>query len=284
MVLAPLAPGQDSTSLYPSLKGWTFSEDETVYNPDNLWDVIDGAADLFLEYGFVDLRIGRYHKGEDSEIKVELYRFDSMADAFGMYSQERNPKHAFIDIGVQAHREEGVLNFLTGVYYVKIMTHIRGQEALDAMTTISKSLNTHLMQENKWPRILNLLPEQQKHPNSEQYIARNFLGYAFFRQAYVAQYGNDKTFRIFVIAANSSAEASSAFNEFVKTSPGGAIDTSTFELYSVRDRYNGLVELLREGNFIAGTVDLEDRSLAKTYIDDILKRIDTFTGNNRISK
>jgi hypothetical protein len=201
-----------------------------------------------------------------------------------MYSQERNPEYAFIDIGVQAYREEGVLNFLTGIYYVKIMTSLRGQEALDAMTTIAKSLDSRLKQRNELPKILNLLPAQQKRLNSEQYIARNFLGYAFFRQAYVAHYGTDKPFRIFVIASDSTAEAQSAFGEFVKTSPGGTTDTSTVERYSVRDQYNGPIEIVRKGNFIAGTVDLEDRNLANIYIDEILKRIDTVPHNNRVSK
>ena len=282
IVLASPAPAQDSSSLFPSFRGWTIIEDETVYNPDNLWDIIDGAADLFLEYGFVDLHIGRYHKGEDSEIRVELYRFDSEADAFGMYSQERNPEYTFIDIGVQAYREEGVLNFLTGIYYVKIMTHLHGQEALDAMTTIARSLDSCLKQRNKLPEFLNLLPVQQKHLNSEQYIASNFLGYAFFRHAYVAHYGTNKPFRIFVIAAESIAEAKSTFGEFVKTSPGGTTDTSKVDRYSVRDRFNGPIEIVRKGNFVAGTIDLDDSSLAYIYIDDILNRIDTH--NNRVSK
>ena len=84
-----------------------------------------------------------------------------------------------------------------------------------------------------------------------------------------------KPFRIFVIAADSTAEAKSAFGEFVKTSPGGTTDTSTVERYFVRDRYNGPIEIVHKGNFIAGTVGLEDRNLANIYIDEILKRIDT---------
>ena len=284
IVLASPASAQDSTSLFPPFKGWTIAEDTTVYNPDNLWDIIDGAADLFLEYGFIDLHIGRYQKREDAEIRAELYKFDSEADAFGMYSQERNPDYAFIDIGAQAYREEGALNFLTGIYYVKIMTHLHGKEALDAMTTIATSLNSRLNQCNTLPEILNLLPAQQKHLNSEQYIATNFLGYAFFRHVYVAHYGTDKPFRIFVIAAESNAEAKSAFEEFVKTSPGGTIDTSAIERYSVRDRYNGPIKIVRQGNFIAGTVDLEDQGLVNIYIGAILNRIGAIPHNNRISK
>ena len=284
IALASFASAQDSSSMFPAFKGWTLVQDEKIYTPDNLWDIIDGADDLFLEYGFADLHIGRYQKGDDSEIRVELYKFDSKVDAFGMYSQERNPDYTFIDIGVQAYREKGVLNFLTGIYYVKIMTQMHGQEALDAMTTIAKSLDSHLRQRNELPGILNLLPVKEKLLNSEQYIASNFLGYAFFRRAYVARYGGGKPFRIFVIAADSAAEATRAFGEFIKTSPGGTTDTGTAELYSVRDRYNGPVEIIYKGDFLAGTVGLDDRNLAKVYIDDILKRIETLPPNNNASK
>lgn len=278
-VASPLA-AQHTASPFPSLKGWSFAEDKTVYTPENLWDIIDGAADLF-GYGFIDLHIGRYTRGDDSEIRVEVYKFDSETDAFGMYSQERNPDYAFVDIGAQAYREEGVLNLLAGTFYVKIMTPLRGQEALDAMTAIAKGLASGLHQRTDLPGILKFLPVQQKHSNSEQYVASNFLGYSFFRHACVAQYGTGSPFRVFVIAADSASEAESSFEEFIRTSPGGFTDSSMFERYSVRDKYNGPVEIFRKGRFIGGTVGLEDRSLAATYINAMAKSIGAFLQNNR---
>jgi hypothetical protein len=284
VVIASPVPAQDTASSFPSLTGWVFAEDKTVYTPDNLWDIIDGAADLFLEYGFIDLHIGRYEKGEDSEIRSEVYKFDSETDAFGMYSQERNPEYAFIDIGTQAYREDGVLNFLAGKYYVKIMTRLHGHEALDAMTAIAEGMESRLHQRTALPGILNFLPAQQKHLNSEQYVATNFLGYSFFHHAIVARYGAGTPFRVFVVAADSVSAAESAFGEFVKSSPGGISDAGTVERYSVRDRYNGAVEIFRKGNFIGGTVGLDDRGLATVYINEIIKRIETIPFNDRISK
>jgi len=120
--VASMARAQERDPYFPRFPGWTFSPSETVYVPDNLWDLIDGAADVYLEYNFVDLHLGTYAKGENTEIRVEIYRHATPADAFGMYAQERNPKHSFMSIGVQAYREEGILNFLTGTYYVKITT------------------------------------------------------------------------------------------------------------------------------------------------------------------
>jgi hypothetical protein len=64
---------------FPQVEGWKLTQEETVYSPNNLFDVIDGAADLYLEYNFVDLHIGRYAK-DALEIKVELYKHGSSVD------------------------------------------------------------------------------------------------------------------------------------------------------------------------------------------------------------
>ena len=122
LALASISNAQNTPTSFPQIGGWKLTAEGTVYTPNNLWDVIDGAADLFLEYGFVDLQIARYQQTADLEIKVELYRHKSAVDAFGMYSQERYPDYHFIDLGTQGYVEKGALNFLCGEYYVKIST------------------------------------------------------------------------------------------------------------------------------------------------------------------
>src|SRR5512141_754220 len=87
LLLFVVAHSQDSPTPFPGLDGWTMAVEETVYNPDNLWDLIDGAADVYLEYNFVDLHLCRYQQG-DKEIRVELYKHATREDAFGIYAQE----------------------------------------------------------------------------------------------------------------------------------------------------------------------------------------------------
>ena len=43
-----------------------------------------------------------------------------LEDAFGMYAAERAPGYNFLDIGIEAYRNEGILNFLQDRYYVKL--------------------------------------------------------------------------------------------------------------------------------------------------------------------
>jgi hypothetical protein len=272
-VFLSLARTQDGNPYFPAIAGWTFTAHETVYVPDNLWDLIDGAADVYLEYNFVDLHLGTYTKGKDTEIRVEIYRHATPADAFGMYAQERNPKHAFISIGVQAYREEGVLNFLTGVYYVKIMTHQRGQHMLDAMTAIAKGVDDQLKQANVWPAELTLLPVEGKRPNSDQYITKSFLGYSFLHSAYAAQYGEDGRTKVFLMKAGSRAEAKAMFDDYLKTVPGGIARTHGETRYQARDPYNGTVDLLFIGEYLVGVTGCPDQSKSEAYLQEVKKRI-----------
>ena len=49
---------------FPETKNWRLSVDEIVYTPDNLYELIDGAADAYIAYfcGFAYRGIHQCHK------------------------------------------------------------------------------------------------------------------------------------------------------------------------------------------------------------------------------
>jgi len=47
--------GSGMEALFPQLDGWVQKGDPAVYTPGNLYEYIDGAADVFLGCGFVKL-------------------------------------------------------------------------------------------------------------------------------------------------------------------------------------------------------------------------------------
>lgn len=62
--------------------------DRKYFTGSNLWGHIDGAADLFLEYGFRDLR---YYEVEVNGINldIEIYRFENPYESLGIYSVKK---------------------------------------------------------------------------------------------------------------------------------------------------------------------------------------------------
>lgn len=251
-IVLPALHGQESP--FPTIAGWQTILEETIYNSENLWDAIDGAAELFLLYDFVDLRIARYTHGDSIEITVELYRHGSASNAFGIYSQERHPNYSFIQLGVQGYLQQDVLNFLSGVYYIKMSTLQVGNAAQDALLMIARKVEKHLGQKNAWPEIVRRFPAAARVPNTEQYIAKSFLGYGFLNHAYVASYDDGRPFRMFVIAAESQGRAKEMAEAYCNAVPKDSVKRLDGERYELRDPHYGVVALVATKGYLCGIV------------------------------
>jgi hypothetical protein len=258
--------------VFPRVERWTLTQEETVYNANNLFDVIDGAADLYLEYDFVDLHIGRYTKNE-LEIKVEIYKHGSAVDAFGIFSQERFADYHFVDLGVQGYLELGALNFLSGIYYVKISTIQEGPAAQDALLLIAKAVEKHLRQNKAWPATLAAFPVEKKKPYSEQYIAKNFLGYSPLNGAFVASYDDVSSFKAFVIKFATAEEAIKTLDSFVKALPKSATRRETGGKQVIQDPNNGQVEIVLKGKEMFGVVGPEAGRSHDTFLNEFSKNL-----------
>ncbi len=260
IIFSPDSSAQSTSPVFPQIRGWKLTVDETVYTPNNLWDVIDGAADLFLEYNFVDLHIGRYLKSADLEIKVELYRHKSAVDAFGMYSQERYPEYHFIDLGTQGYIEKGSLNFLRGEYYIKISTVQSEKAAQDGLRTIGDVLENHIKRAKSWPGLLAAFPARGKQANTEQYVARNFLGQSFFNNVFTAGYNDSTALKAFIIRMESSGEARKTIDTYLATLPKAGISRNEGGRVDVRDPHNGIVTFILSQGTIYGVIGAEGQN------------------------
>src|SRR5574340_658280 len=80
---ADLLPG---TAAVP---GWPARVESRTYTPQTLYECIDGAADLFLAYGFQTLTHGEYGADDAHLITVDVYDMGAPLHAFGVFSSER---------------------------------------------------------------------------------------------------------------------------------------------------------------------------------------------------
>lgn len=256
--------GGGSPINFPEVSGFALTTEATVYEPSNLWDFIDGAADLFVSYGFVDLHIAYYRSRDGVEIRAEAYRHDTPENAFGMYSQERSPGMHYVEVGIQGYAEEGSVNFLTGQYYVKLSSNQTGGAVRDSMLRIARRLEAAIGQPASWPGTLALLPEEGRVPNSEQYIAESYLGYTFLQGAYTAQYGTKELFEIFVLPAQSESLAASLVAALAGVNH---ITLSTGSIQMIRDAHQGDIALVLIGRYVAGVVHCRDAAVRSKFVE-----------------
>jgi hypothetical protein len=169
LVIAFISIGSYSQEVvFPSLKGFKIRTEYPVFVRETLWDFINGAADNYLAYGFIDLHVAEYKRGRNI-IKLEIYRHNDHINTFGIYSSERSPSFRFVNLGAQGYIADGAINFFKGNYYVKIRTYSKKEKILQSEETLAGKVAGMLEGESSMPAILNDFPDEGRKSNEETF-------------------------------------------------------------------------------------------------------------------
>jgi hypothetical protein len=255
--------------LFPEIPGWKKNQVEKVYTSDDLWELINGAADIFLSYYFEDLNIAEYENG-DEMIRVELYRHKTLSDTYGIYSCERMPDYPQVSMGAQGYKSQGVLNFFAGNFYVKIMSAGVKESNEQTITMVAEKISGSLNQSAEMPKTLALFPEDGKIDLSDSYIAQNFMGYSFLHNAYVMKYDKLSGFQMFIIDLPDKVQImTEQYIELVKKENV----TEDNGILIINDQYNGRVFMKVYKGYLIGVINSENDVLVKEYIDKIIQKL-----------
>jgi uncharacterized protein (DUF1330 family) len=267
---APYLVSQEVT--FPALQGYKIITDYPVYTPDNLWDFIDGAAEIYLSYNFENLHVGEYKKGKNV-IKLEIYRHKDNIQAFGIYSAERSPTFSFINIGAQGYQTDGSLNFFKGKFYVKMRTYSKSEKILQSLKALALKVADMLQGESSMPKALTEFPDMGKKKNEETYIRESVLGHEFLQGAFRALYEVGNTiFSIFIIDKNSPDESRLVVTKYLAKA-GMEMDDQTGGKYVFKDGYNGDIFLSWKDTRIVIISGLakDQTDIADRYTSEILR-------------
>jgi hypothetical protein len=256
----------------PELSGFKKETNYPVFKPEKLWDFINGAADTYLAYGFVDLHVAEYKKGKNV-IKLEVYRHSNNTLAFGIYSTERSPSFRYMTLGAQGYRADGAINFFKGNYYVKIRTFSKSEKVLQSEESLALKVSNMLAGDAKMPTLLSQFPETGKKVNEETYINESVLGHKFLNKAFKADYqiGSDN-FSIFILENNSPEEAINSVEAYLKATGMDAVGSGSGK-YMLTDGYNGTVYLAWKDNqvVIISGLSRDQSEIADQYTSEIIK-------------
>jgi hypothetical protein len=251
---------------FPEVKDWNLTVLPDVYTPGNLWDLIDGAAESYLSYDFVDLHLGDYEHASGTVIHAEVYRHSSPVNAYGIYSAERSPEYKFVKIGAQGYLEEGVLNFLDGQYYVKLYSNDSGAGVQEALQKIGQKISGHLGQDDSLPELLELFPSSGQLPYSDQYIRENFIGFDFLHSAFTVGY--EGGFKLFLIQGKDEDEILAMAKQYLAFTKQD-IDPASVSEMTFKDPYNGDIPAIISGRYMAGIIDGSENEKARSLLQEL---------------
>lgn len=147
--------------------GWKVADTVRVFTGRQLYEYINGGADLFLEYGFVEVAAGEYLTPGGKTVFINLYRMSDPDAAFGIFSATRRPEYEVVAIGTMGARTDYQQIFCRGSYYIETQAMDTDSLTQREMEYLCGAVNGKIADEpTAEPEALEYLPEPGYLPHS----------------------------------------------------------------------------------------------------------------------
>ncbi len=147
------------------------------YVGEDLYEYIDGGAEIYHEYGFKQVVVQDYVNAEGKSVSVEIFEMTSAESAYGMYTFKTNVQDSEIPLGNDGQLADYYLNFWKGPFLVTLTGFDETGETVKGLLDIAMGVESKLEVENRgqMPPIVSLLPREDLEARSLKYF-RGLLG------------------------------------------------------------------------------------------------------------
>jgi hypothetical protein len=266
----------------PQAAGWKWDGETRTFAGKSLYTHIDGAAEVYLAYGFKQVLVRRYVRAGQPDILAEVYLLGSSEDAYGVFSLERQDPEA--GIGQGSEFGGSLLRFWKGPYFVTVLGNGTGREMEEAVLALGRILARGIKETGPLPRLLQFLPDQDTLPPPDRVCfvrSHVLLNRCFFIshqnilrlgpnvQALLARYPGEKNrLRLLLLRYPTDARARTALSSF-KT----AYLPESFPVGSVVQTEDGTwTGTTGEGNYVMVVFGAGEPAEAERFMRDTLER------------
>jgi hypothetical protein len=110
---------------------WIIREPKRIYVGNKLFDHINGAAELFLEFGFNDLTVCKYSK-ENVTIELEVYKMENALAALGIYLIKTGQEKPLNEITARNTANLYQIVLTSGQYFI-LVNNFSGNKKLKSL-------------------------------------------------------------------------------------------------------------------------------------------------------
>jgi len=257
--------------------GWQWDFEPEIYTPDNLFEYIDGEAELYNDYHFKEMVTASYARKDNEAITftIDIYDMGTPLNAFGIYSSFRRPQLTFDKIGEEAIVSDLNIRFYKGRHFVQLNAGSTDELVRTTIRKLALKLADTIPAAEQ-PSELSLLPTDGQMPHSLKYITKGFMGQALFKQSLQADYklasGECTGFVVIFKDDKAAIDALKAFEASLRDR--GTIKTSLKETGNVKfiasEQYMGNILVQQNGRYIVGVKGYKDEKEAEGLVEKII--------------
>ena len=263
------------------LSGWQMQGILYTYQPDNLYQYINGAADQFIAYGFKKLYGAEYivKTAKQESLVIDVYDMGSHLSAFGMYTSKKDPASASLGIGSESFGNDQYVAFYQDRFYVEIQPRISIQSNRLIPQQAARLVAKKISGTSTRPALLKVFPEESKIDSSENYIVGGILGHAFLPRGVVSEYHSyGAVIKAFVAPFSSPTDAQAAFEQYRQFL--SALEKKVEQInvagqrgFSAQEPYHNNIIVAQQGAFVAGITELSSPQQGELLLKKIIKNL-----------
>ncbi|MCF7805952.1 MAG: hypothetical protein K9N46_17080 [Candidatus Marinimicrobia bacterium] len=264
-----------------ALPEWEQEYAPEFYESDNLFQYINGEAELYRDYGFQRVVTVPYIHVENPDLSftIDIYDMGSRLNAFGIYSSHRRPDHTLGDIGEEAVISRTSVRFWQDRFFVRVQAGALEEEVAKIIKKAAAKISGNLPS-GEIPAELSLLPEETRTPHSMKYLRAGFMGQAAFGEVLQAEYTFPRdTCLGFVAWFSNEEQAEKALKSWeANLRDRGTILQSLGEAphrFIGEAPYQGKISAHRNGRYIFGAIDYQQETVSEKLVTMITNQLDT---------
>lgn len=134
----------DMRSAAVAIDGWTQEYEPEFYVGDSLFELINGGAEVYHRFGFVQALATQYADAEGRSISLEIFEMGDEAGARNIYADKTGGSGEELEIGNEAAGEDYYLNFRSGRYLVTITGFDNEPGTTDGILKLARAVAAEL--------------------------------------------------------------------------------------------------------------------------------------------
>lgn len=162
-------PAPSLAALLPSqAAGWTPKPPDAAYNPETIFDYIDGAGEVYRAYNMKSLLSRRYGKTGGPDIIADLFDMGSAADAFGVFTHDLDGEDW--GLGQGSLYKGGLLTLWKGRFYAALYAEEETDASKAALRELGRKLAEAVRETGEKPDLLAALPPGYDDPRRVRFL------------------------------------------------------------------------------------------------------------------
>ena len=159
--------------------GWRAELEDRLFDPETIFEYIDGGGELYKAYNMRKCLSRRYANPDGPAIVMDIFDMGSSGDAFGVFTHDQEGE--LLEVGQGGLYRSGWLRFWKGRFFISLYSEAESAVAEKAVRELATVVSSRIKDTGPKPQVIARLPGEGLRPGSVRYLHhQTVLNYHFY--------------------------------------------------------------------------------------------------------